>query len=278
MNVDEVLHKHKIVFRPQGQDYVVACLNPDHEDSNPSMRIDKITGIFHCFSCGFKGNIFKYYDTPVSHLEVKRNKIKKKIEEVRAQNIGLTPPADLMPYIGNFRGLKPKTYKEFSAFTHHDSQFVGRGLFPIVDITGATRAFIGRHMDRTVVPKYLIYPPKAKLPLFPQHVSPILGRVILVEGIFDALNLHDKGLTNAMCCFGTQNIDMYKLSMLKFLGVRQVDILFDGDTAGREAAEKAADLCENIELLANIVKMPDGVDPGDLPADRVKNLKEYLYD
>ena len=34
----------------------------------------------------------------------------------------------------------------------------------------------------------------------------------------------------------------------------------------------------HIELLANIVKMPDGVDPGDLPADRVKNLKEYLYD
>ena len=133
-------------------------------------------------------------------------------------------------------------------------------------------------MDRTVVPKYLIYPPKAKLPLFPQTASPILGRVILVEGIFDALNLHDKGLTNAMCCFGTQNINMYKLSMLKFLGVRQVDILFDGDTAGREAAEKAADLCEKVELLANIIKMEQGLDPGDLPEDRVKRLKEYLYD
>jgi DNA primase len=79
MNVDEILHKHKIVYRNQGADYVVACLNPEHDDSNPSMRIDKITGIFHCFSCGFKGNIFKYYDTPVSHLEVKRNKIKQKI-------------------------------------------------------------------------------------------------------------------------------------------------------------------------------------------------------
>ena len=278
MNVDEVLHKHKLVFRNQGADYIVACLNPEHDDSNPSMRIDKITGIFHCFSCGFKGNIFKYYDTPVSHLEVKRNKIKQKIEEVRAQNIGLTLPTDIMPYIGNFRGLKPKTYKEFDAFTHHASHFVGRVVFPIEDITGATRAFIGRHTDRTVVPKYLIYPPKAKLPLFPHTASPILGRIILVEGIFDALNLHDKGLTNAMCCFGTQNINMYKLSMLKFLGVRQVDILFDGDTAGREASEKVADLCEKVELLANIVKMDQGLDPGDLPEDRVKKLKEYLYD
>jgi DNA primase len=242
------------------------------------MRIDKITGIFNCFACGFKGNIFKYFDAPVSHLEIKRNNIKKKIEEVRAQNIGLLTPTDALPYIGNFRGLKPKTYADFGAFTHHDSQFIGRVVFPITDITGATRAFIGRHQDRTVVPKYLIYPPKSKLPLFPFNAKPIMGRVILVEGIFDALNLHDKGLTNAMCCFGTQNIDTYKLSMLKFIGVRQVDILFDGDTAGREAAEKVADLCEQVELLANIEKMPDGLDPGELPKDRVRKLREYLYD
>jgi DNA primase len=278
MNVDEVLHKHKVVFRNQGADYIVGCLNPQHEDSNPSMRIDKITGIFNCFACGFKGNIFKYFDAPVSHLEVKRNNIKKRIEEVRAQNIGLIPPADIMPYIGNFRSIKPKTYVKFGAFTHHESQFIGRVVFPIADITGAIRAFIGRHQDRTQIPKYLIYPPKSKLPLFPQSAVPILGRVILVEGIFDAINLHDKGLTNAMCCFGTQNIDTYKLSMLKFIGVRQVDIMFDGDTAGREAAEKVADLCEQVELLAYIVKMPDGIDPGDLPKDRVKKLKEYLYD
>ena len=87
MYVDEVLHKHKIPFRSHGQDYVVSCLNPEHDDSNPSMRVDKVTGIFHCFSCGFKGNIFKHFDAPISYLEVKRNKIKKKIEEVRAQNI-----------------------------------------------------------------------------------------------------------------------------------------------------------------------------------------------
>ena len=278
MNVDEILHKHKIVYRNQGADYVVSCLNPEHDDSNPSMRIDKITGIFNCFACGFKGNIFKHFDAPVSHLEIKRNNIKKKIEEVRAQNIGLMTPADALPYIGNFRGLKPKTYADFGAFTHHDSQFIDRVVFPITDITGATRAFIGRHQDRTVVPKYLIYPPKSKLPLFPFNAKPIMGRVILVEGIFDALNLHDKGLTNAMCCFGTQNIDTYKLSMLKFIGVRQVDILFDGDTAGREAAEKVADLCEQVELLANIEKMPDGLDPGELPKDRVRKLREYLYD
>ena len=53
MNVEELIQKKKIPYRLQGADIVVGCLNPEHDDSNPSMRIDKITGIFHCFSCGF---------------------------------------------------------------------------------------------------------------------------------------------------------------------------------------------------------------------------------
>ena len=74
MNVEELIQKKKLVYRQQGADFVVHCLNPEHDDSNPSMRIDRITGIFHCFSCGFKGNVFKYFDDPVSFLEQKRAK------------------------------------------------------------------------------------------------------------------------------------------------------------------------------------------------------------
>ena len=81
MNVEELIQKKKIPYRLQGADIVVACLNPEHDDSNPSMRIDKITGIFHCFSCGFKGNVFKHYDQPVSFLDQKRVGMKKKIED-----------------------------------------------------------------------------------------------------------------------------------------------------------------------------------------------------
>ena len=60
MRVEEVLAEERIPFKVSPADYIVSCLNPEHDDSNPSMRIDKITGIFNCFSCGFKGNIFNY--------------------------------------------------------------------------------------------------------------------------------------------------------------------------------------------------------------------------
>ena len=68
-------------------------------------------------------------------------------------------------------------------------------------------------MTMTEIPKYLISPPQAKLPLYPASVKPIKGRVILVEGIFDMINLFDKGLPNAICCFGTKNM-MAKLMQI----------------------------------------------------------------
>ena len=62
MTVEELLIEEKIKFKQSPADFVVHCLNPEHDDTNPSMRIDKITGIYNCFSCGFKGNIFKLFD------------------------------------------------------------------------------------------------------------------------------------------------------------------------------------------------------------------------
>jgi len=83
-----------------------------------------------------------------------------------------------------------------------------------------------------------------KLPLCPAKPKMIQNRIILVEGIFDALNLWDKGLKNAVCCFGTQSVDWVKLSILKMQGATAVDIMFDGDEAGQLAATKVEGICE----------------------------------
>ena len=48
--IDDILEQRGIKYIERGNDFLVRCLNPEHEDSNPSMRIDKFTGIFHCFS------------------------------------------------------------------------------------------------------------------------------------------------------------------------------------------------------------------------------------
>jgi DNA primase len=130
----------------------------------------------------------------------------------------------------------------------------------------------------TDVPKYLIHPPKAVLPLFPARVQPIKGRVILVEGIFDMLNLYDKGLENVVCCFGTRNVDIEKLKLLKMQGVESVDILFDPDEAGQEASVRIQEMCDIAEILSKNVKIPVALgDAGALNKEKVKQLKEQLY-
>ena len=277
MRVDELLQEKRIDFKVSGQDFVVKCLNPDHEDSNPSMRIDSITGIFNCFACGFKGNLFKHFGAAANFLEIKRQKLKTSIEEKRSASVGFDFPKGFQPYKGNWRGIQPETYKHFDAFMHHDSQFNGRIVFPIRDITGKVVAFNGRHMTMTEIPKYLIYPPQAKLPLYPSNAKPIKGKVILVEGIFDMVNLWDKGLTNAICCFGTKNIDIEKLSILKMQNISGVDIMFDGDDAGQNAAEDLKIMAEKVGLIPRNINLGQNIDPGGLALAKVSSLRDRLY-
>ena len=278
MTVEELLQERKIPYKLSPADAIVKCLNPEHDDSNPSMRIDRITGVFNCFSCGFKGNLFNHYDAPSNPLDIRREKLRRKVEEKRASSVGLKMPKNFMPYVGNWRDISPDSYKNFDAFVHPDKPFTGRISFPIKDLTGRIVAFNCRTQSMTDVPKYLIHPPKAVLPLFPARVQPIKGRVILVEGIFDMLNLHDKGLENVVCCFGTRNVDIEKLKLLKMQGVESVDILFDPDEAGQEASIKIQEMCEIAEILSKNVKIPIALgDAGALNKEKVKQLKEQLY-
>ena len=274
MDVESLLISKDIRYVPQGKDFVVRCLNPEHEDRNPSMKIDQITGVFHCFSCGYKGDIFKHFGERANQLQLRRDLFKKKLDEKRAESVGLSFPQNCLPYLGNWRNIKPETYKKFEAFQHQDNDFVGRINFPIRDISGKIVAFQGRHTTNGL-PKYKFSPPGAKLPFFP-IVGFIKGSVVLVEGMFDMLNLHDKGMTNAVCCFGTNNFNETKLAMLAVQGAEYVDVFFDGDDAGQKASEQVVSMCEKVGLVARNIHLKD-TDPGALTQTSIDKLMRKLY-
>jgi len=276
MNVQDLLESKGIAYIPRGKDFVVSCLNPDHADKNPSMRIDQVTGIFNCFSCEYKGNLFSLYGEKASPREIRKQLLRKKIQEKKAESIGLTMPLNYVPFIGNWRNIKPETYKNFEAFQDSGKEFIGRICFPIKDRTGRIVAFQGR-TTTDQVPKYLNSPPGAKLPLFPA-VSPIKGRIILVEGMFDVLNLHDKGLTNAVCCFGVKNVTEEKLQVLSVSGVDGIDIFLDNDEAGQTGSAKIKELCEKVGLMTrNIAFGNKQIDAGALVQSQVDKLRTKLY-
>lgn len=278
MIAEELLREKGIDYRLSGKDAIISCLNPEHDDTNPSMRVDKITGIFHCFSCGYKGNLFSYFGAPASPLEVKMHRIKEKVNKVKSETVGIQLPKDRVMWKGGgLRNISEETLRIWDAFTWNQPNFENRIIFPIRDIRGKTVALIGRSLDDFSQMKYYIYPNGAEMPFCPAKVKPIQNRVILVEGIFDALNLWDKGLKNTVCTFGTQQVNWVKLSLLKLQGVQGLDIMFDGDEAGIKAAEQAKGLAEKLELSARVVKLRDNVDPGNLTKPEIERLKEKLY-
>lgn len=276
MIVDELLTAQGIEFRTSGKDFLIRCLSPDHEDRNPSLRIDKTTGIFNCLSCGYSGNVFNHFGEKPDWLQMKRESLKTIISSKLTETAGLNIPENAVQFDQDWRGISAETYRKFEAFQHNNSEFIGRVVFPVRGITGKIVAFCGRHQGQ-VDPKYLFHPSGAKLPLFP-IVKPIQGRVILVEGIMDMLNLHDKGLTNAVCAFGVNTVTIDKLNILKIQGISGIDICFDNDEAGRKGAEKLKDMLEKNDMVPHVPVFGSKIkDPGELTALQVIKLKEKLY-
>ena len=277
MTVQELLDSKKIYYRKSGRDFVVSCMNPKHDDSDPSMRIDSVLGIFNCLSCGYKGNIFYLYGEQVDKLAISREKIKRKIEDVRSLSVGLKMPTNADFVTSSYR-VSAETLNEFEAFRSISEDFTNRIVFPIRDLKGRITCFVGRSEDPFDNVKYKISPANSFTPLFPlEKVKPEKGKIMLVEGIFDMLNLYDHGFRNVLCCFGTRKITKNKLELLKILGISGIDICFDPDAPGQEAAEEVKELAESLFFKVRNINLKT-CDPGELTPERASKLKERLYE
>lgn len=277
--VIDLLNKHGLPFTVSGKDYLIRCLNPDHDDSNPSFRVDKISGIAHCFSCGFKSNLFKFFGVFTNTTPMKVAKLKDKLASLKAGTSGLDVLEGSVPWLQNYRNISAKTLKHFEAFsTTKIEKMANRIIFPIKDITGKTVVYVGRHTLSNQKTRYLNYPSGVKIPIYPANVPKGYKTVVLVEGIFDMLKMYDYGLRNVVCTFGTNTLQKdtkIKLLPFKAQGVEKVFIMFDGDTPGEKAAEIIKPLIENEGFLVEIIKLPEGTDPGVMSEADALSILEY---
>ena len=284
MLVEELLERENIRYRKAGKDVLVKCLSPDHEDNNPSMRVDKITGAFNCFSCGFKGNIYTHFDESIDLVGIKVIQLKKKISEVLSNELSL--PKGRESFKRKHRGIAAETYEYFEAFTHDD--YDGRIVFPIYDISGRLLSCLGRFAFSDAKPKYLWDPPIAQTPVYPPKPETHQSSVVVVEGIFDVLNLWDKGMKNVVCTFG-KNMgstkkqqrrlrNMEQFIPLKIQGVKKLYILYD--SGAWNDAEALANLLKDL-FIVEVVKYPefsDEKDAGNLTREEVDELKRFIYE
>ena len=134
-------------------------------------------------------------------------------------------------------------------------RFRNRLIVPIFDMQGRVVAFGGRSLDGQE-PKYLNSPEtevfeKGKMLFaFDKASSNIRKRdkALVVEGYFDVISLHSKGITNSVASLGTA-LNKYQISQLcRCTDSKNIIINFDSDNAGRLATKRVINEVESLSL------------------------------
>jgi DNA primase len=145
-------------------------------------------------------------------------------------------------------------------------RFRTRVMFTITDLRKRVVGFGGRVLSEGT-PKYLNSPDTALFKkgqtLFAlDYAREAIARtktVIVVEGYFDAIALHQAGLMQTVATLGTALTSDHIQVLRRFAS--KVVLLFDPDPAGVRAALRGLDLFVNSGLGVKVVTLPLGEDP-----------------
>lgn len=195
----------------------------------------------------------------------------------------------------------------------HFDRFRHRLMFAVMDLQGRIIAFSGRSLDEPSAEELaragLPPPRKDAEPPAKYYNSPespiyrkreaVFGlyqarqavrhsdRCVVVEGNFDVVSLHARGVTHVVAPLGTAFTGEQAAQIKRYSN--NVTLLFDGDSAGQRATRAAREPCHAQGLQARVAQLPAGKDPDDLvrdggreAIDRVlagaRGLLEYLID
>ncbi len=177
-------------------------------------------------------------------------------------------------------------------------RFRNRITFPIKDSRGRVIGFGGRIIEPTDNPKYLNSPETVVFKkgqelygLFEAKAHQRrLQQLLVVEGYMDVISLAQMGIHYAVATLGTAIGSAHLSSLFKY--TKRVCFCFDGDAAGRKAAQKALEvslpqMSEDKDIC--FLFLPEGQDPDSLVREKgqqyfeqliqnAKPLSEYLFD
>lgn len=194
---------------------------------------------------------------------------KRQVNETYTERFGLgyAPASGLMAH------LRPKDPFSTGLFAKNDrgevyDRFRHRLMFPIWNERGKTIAFGGRALGDASA-KYLN---SAESPLYTKsnvlyalHLArdagQKAGRMVVVEGYFDCLSLHQAGIENVVASCGTSLTEKQVALMARY--VPEVVMNYDPDAAGQNAMRRSIELLLAKDLRVRILKLPGGLDPDD---------------
>lgn len=229
-------------------------------------------------------------------------------EVLQAFRIGYAPPQwDGLTTFLKAQGVSPVAAETVGLLVPRTSgsgyydRFRHRLMFAVVDAQGRVVAFSGRALrdlpreeprpglvrlgedpDSHKPPKYINSPEspiytKGQM-LFGIHQARHAVRqselAVLVEGNFDVVSLHARGINNVVGVLGTA----FTTEQAKLLKRFAPDIVFmlDGDAAGRKAVRLSREAVRAAGLSARVADLPNGVDPDQIARDKGKGAIEHI--
>lgn len=276
-------------MKRSGTNLLITCpFHNNHNERHPSCGVcidpdSPLYGIFHCFTCGEKGPLFKLVAKclDLSIEDAKQwlidNFSNTYTEQVlNLPEINLTPKSKeyldesildeysyFHPYMFK-RGLNEEVIKKFNI--GWDSK-VDAITFPVWDehnnLLGVTRRSVNR--------KYFHIPEGIDKPVYLLNfiIRDNISEVYVVESQIDALYLWSMGYP-AIALLGTGVSKQYEV--LKKSGIRVFHLALDGDMAGRHGNLRFIKNMPN-DCLIDIIDIPNGKDVNDLTKEQLDSLQ-----
>lgn len=159
-------------------------------------------------------------------------------------------------------GLVSKTKNGFC------DRFRGRLIFPILDPQNRVVGFGGRIIGEGE-PKYLN---SADTPIFSKSRNLFAlnfsrktksSNILVVEGYMDVITLWQAGFDNAVATLGTALNKEHCRVFNQYLKEKTAILLFDGDTAGINAAQRAIPILGQYNVKVKVLRLPGAKDPDE---------------
>ena len=198
-------------------------------------------------------------------------------EAQRAFRLGVAPPG-WDPLVRRLEGRFPDEVL-ISAGLASRRERGGSGIFdrfrnrlmvPLIQAGGDVVGFGARALAPADEPKYLNSPETAvyhkgsflfALEQARRNIEPA-GEAIVVEGYFDAIALHQAGLTNTVATSGTALTPDHARALRRMTS--RVALTYDGDAAGRDAVARSLGVLLQDGLEVVVVDLPATEDPDTL--------------
>ena len=266
-------------------EYIAYC--PLHDDNDASLFVNPHKGKFHCFSGCLRGSggLKILFDAlqPKTDLHsrfmamfpvvyYKRRETEEKEEESPKldMDVDALPLALKSDYLDS-RGISEDTVRNFSIRYHQSFDAIVVPLY----MNHVLKGYVRRNIATT--PKYLNSPDLDRSNiLFPFDQAECDKNVIIVEGLFDAINAHDKGLRNVVSTLG----GLLSEGQIRLIGAlaRTVVICPDRDASGIRIAERNATLLQKFGFNVEFTLPPRGYkDFGDVKEFGELETWSYWY-